>query len=110
MVVHAEYMSDFKHCTLIGTLANWSCNLRGTRIMKDLEQRTQKEPLSKPRHLVKKKKKDEMGKENADSHLKILVQCYIERGMEFVCLVLERRFNDKSVQGLISEPNNEDSF
>lgn len=21
MVVHAEYMSDFKHCTLIGTLA-----------------------------------------------------------------------------------------
>ena len=25
-----------------------------------------------------------MGKENADSHLKILVQCYVERGMEFV--------------------------
>lgn len=36
-----------------------------------------------------------MGKENADSHLKILVQCYVERGMEFVCLVLDRRFNDK---------------
>ena len=25
MVIHAEYLSNFKHCTLIGTLANWSC-------------------------------------------------------------------------------------
>ena len=31
------------------------------------------------------------------NYLKILVQCYVERGMEFVCLILERRFNDKNI-------------